>query len=307
MLVDNYLQSFADLDQPPLEADVSLLSGLSAEEVEALEPAWSALPPVRRHEVVAIMVELADADVELDFEVFLVYALGDSDASVRERAATGLWESNDRRIIPKLIATMTDDTDADVRAAAAVVLGQFALQAEAGKLLPQDGPRIYDALLDMLQRKDEDLVVRRRLLEAAGVFDTEDVGGWIRWAYNNDEPVLRQSAVFAMGRSCNPAWLSVIIDELDSDDPGMRYEAANAARDQAEAEAVPHLAKLIGDADVQVQLAAVHALGAIGGDAAQRVLRSASSSSDATLKEAAEEAIQATDLGEPRGSSLFGH
>ncbi len=296
MSADGYLQGFADMDEAPASAEVARLSDLGADEVQALDAEWSTLAPIRRHEVVSIMVELADVDVELDFEAFFAHALDDSDAGVRERALAGLWESSDRRIIPKVIAAMSADADADVRAAAAVVLGQFALQAETGKLLERDGPRIYEALLGGLRRDDEELSVRRRALEAAGVFNTEEVGRWIRWAYNNDEPALRQSAVFAMGRSCDAAWLPTIIDELDSDEPGMRYEAANAAWEQSETETVPHLARLLGDIDAQVQLAAVRALGAIGGDAAKGVLRRAASSGDEALKEAAEEAIRASDL-----------
>ena len=96
-----------------------------------------------------------------------------------------------------------------------------------------------------------------------------------------------------MGRTGDPTWLPTIHREMHSGDPAMRYEAANAARGVGETESVPHLAELVGDTDVEVALAAVLALGMIGGAKAKKLLRGISAGDeDASVIEAASEALR---------------
>ena len=102
---------------------------------------------------------------------------------------------------------------------------------------------------------------------------------------------MRQSALFAMGRSGDTAWLEIIIGELESDDPGMRFEAANAAREMGEDEPLPHLAQLVDDIDSQVSLAALGAIARIGGARATRILKGFAAGDDPTISEAAQEAL----------------
>ena len=300
MTLDKYLADLMDPKGAITAAAVARLSGLLPEELQQLKECWDRITPAHRLEIVKRMAEMADDSVEMDFHAVLCHATNDVDAAVRVRAVNGLWESDDRRAIPKLIARLVEDPEATVRAAAAVVLGRFAMMAAHGKLLDRDGGRVYRALLSALSDEGQPLEVRRRALESMGVFIADEVGDWIRWGYQSPEPKLRQSSVFAMGRSCDGAWLPVIIKEMYSEDPAMRYEAANASRELGEEESVPHLATLMqDDQDVQVQLAAIEALGAIGGGPAKKLLRDcAKAADDDTLKDAAEEALQMIDLEE---------
>jgi hypothetical protein len=288
-----YMAELADPATNVSSTGLMSLSGIYGEEVEELCRAWSGLPLERRRELVTKLVELAEENVEMDFYEVLCHAMLDEDAAVRERAISGLWENDDRRTIPKLVERLRKDVDASVRAASATVLGHFAQLAEAGKLIERDRDRVYGALMDTLGDECEPLEVRRRALESIGAFQVPEVRDWVRWGYHSDDPLLRQSAVFAMGRSSDSVWLDIVCDELSSDDPAMRFEAANAARELAGEEAVPKLADLVQDDDRQVAMAALQALGGIGGARAKKLLRGyAAMAEDEAVREAAEVSLR---------------
>ena len=281
--------------EPLSAANIAALSGIAMGEVGEAADVWAQAPPERRRELVERMVEMAEANVDIEFDAFLCHALADADAAVRERAAAGLWETDDRRVALQLLDALGADPSPAVRAAAARSLGHFALLAETGKLLDRDRDLIYEGLAELLREDGQPPEVRRRALEALGVFDTPEVAEWIARAYHSADAPLRQSALFAMGRSCDPRWLPSILDELESDDPAMRYEAANAAREQGDATAAPRLSRMLSDGDAQVRMAAVQALGGVGGPTALRVLREAAESDDPALREAAQEAVAAAN------------
>jgi HEAT repeat protein len=277
--------------------DLMELSGLMDEDLRLFSRTWPGVPAPRRQEVLARLNELAEDNVEMDFFAIYRHALTDPDAGVRQRAVAGLWESDDRTLIAPLLTRLREDAEPGVRAAAALVLGHFALLAQAGKLIPRDGQRIYEGLLGTLQAQDEPVAVRRRALEAVSVFAGEDVRRWVRWGYESDQPFLRQSAVHAMGRSCDAVWLPTLLMEMDSPDPAMRFEAASAAREMGEEDALERLVELAqDDLDTQVRLAAVEAIGAIGGSRAVRALKRFMASDDEALAEAATEAMSISDL-----------
>jgi len=77
----------------------------------------------------------------------------------------------------------------------------------------------------------------------------------------------------------------------------MRYEAARACGALQVAEAVPILTRMVADPDLEVKLAAVWALGQIGGPEAQRVLEICSEQGDEGLQDAATEALEELDFG----------
>ncbi len=292
MTLEEYLMELAEADTTVKAAGLLRLSGLLPEEQAQLSQRWGAIGAERRREVVSKLLEMSEENVELDFLSVFCHCLSDSDAVVRERAVTGLWESDDRSTITLLIERLAEDTDVSVRAAAAMSIGRFATLAENGKLLSRDGQRVGDALLCALKDPQEELEVRRRALESVAAFGSPEVKEWVRWGYSSDDPKLRQSALFAMGRSADIGWKSVILQELKSADAAMRYEAANACRELGEEELAPHLASLLSDQDIQVQLSAIQALAVIGGDHAQKLLRHCARSSDDAVREAAEAALE---------------
>ncbi|MCH8848966.1 MAG: HEAT repeat domain-containing protein [Chloroflexi bacterium] len=297
MTLSPSIDSLADSARELKSSELTQLSGLLDDERDELRSRWAEIDTARRCQILSMLIELADDNCELDFGAVYDAALADPDAAVREQAVSGLWESGDRRTIPKLTALLSDDVDERVRATAALVLGHFAVLAAAGKLVERDATCVYRSLMDALGNEDEPLAVRRRALEAVAAFATPELPGLIRRAYESDEPKLRQSALCAMGRTGELTWLPAIHTEMRDGDPAMRYEAANAAREVGEKESVSHLAGLVDDTDVEVALAAVLALGMIGGASAKKLLRGISAGDeDASVIEAASETLRLAEM-----------
>ena len=228
MSLEKYLQELADESKPLKHSGLLRFSSLMPEEVEELSRAWPTLGVERRRQILTRLVDMAEDNVELDFDLVYRHALHDPDSQVRAKTVAGLWESNDRTLITPLIELLFQDEAEEVCAAASIALGKFALLAKDGKILPRDGDRIQETLLTIIEGTGESPEVRRRAIEAIAPFNTPRVHELIKEAYYGENPRFRYSAVHAMGRSCDPCWLPIILSELASADPAMRYEAANA-------------------------------------------------------------------------------
>jgi HEAT repeat protein len=257
----------------------------------AFERVWSALDPNRRQSLIDELGELAEDNVELDFDSVFLLALNDPEPGVRCDAIKGLWEHDSRDLIDPLIQLLSNDPDAAVRAEAALALGRFVVQAEFDALSEADGGRIDRALRNTLDDVSEPAEVRARALEALGARSADWVHDLIEGAFDSEERRMRLSAVHAMGRSCDEGWLPTILPELQSDDPEMRYEAASALAVIADEEAVDHLVPLLHDDDTEVQEAAIAALGEIGGLNARDALEELLNDADERVRAAAVAAL----------------
>lgn len=291
MSLEKYLDELGDKEQPIRHAGLGILSGLSEQEMPVFRKAWETYEVPRKIGVLTKLVDIADDNVDMDFTSIFRACLKDSHELVREKALMGLWECDDRSLIMPLISLLKDDPSEAVRAASAMVLGKFASLAEDGKVLAKDGQRIRDALLEVIENASESSEVKRRAIEAVAPFNTPRIHKIIDDAYRSNDQKVKQSSLYAMGKSCDPAWLPVIVKELGSDNPAMRYEAANACAELGEEAAVPHLIELLKDDDPQIQVAAISAMGAIGGSLSKRALQRCLKLEDEPLREAAEEAL----------------
>ena len=257
----------------PSTGEILALSDLDRAAAEAFRNAWLWFPLDRRVTLVRRMDELLEDRIDLNFGHVLRVALDDSSAVVRQLAVTALWEDDSNDLLDRLLNLLRNDPSPDVRAAAAEQLGRFAERAEADDLDADLGARVRTALHAVLAVGASPLIVRRRALEAVASFASDPaVGGLIEEAFDSDEPGLRASALYAMGRSLNGRWLDLLIDELESDDGELRYEAARACGAIGDDRVLPALAPLTDDPDAEVRHAAIAALGRIGGRAASHVL-----------------------------------
>lgn len=290
--LEDYLDELGRLEEPLITSKLGDLSALSAEEFELFWRAWARIAAERRQQIVSRLVDLAEDNFELNFDDIFQACLFDDDAEVRARAIDGLWECEDRSLIAPLVHLLRKDGEMRVRAAAATALGRFALLAEYGKLLTRDVANVDSSLLATIDDEAEDTEVRRRAIEAISPRNLPQVKAIIRQAYQGDDPRLRFSAVFAMGRNCDPAWLPELLDELSSADPEMRYEAARACGELGDEQAVPQLIELVSDNDMEVSFAAIEALGRIGGSTAKQELEECSHSDDELIRQAAQEALE---------------
>ena len=156
MTLPDLLTDLTDLEKPVTYSGLLQLSDLPVEGLAELKSAWTNLSTERRRETVRKLIELADDNVEHDFNSVFKSCLSDGDDAIREMAARGLWETEDRTMIRPLVKLLEDDTCAEVRASAAMSLKNFAAMAQYGKLLTREGDRIRQALLAVANRPTED-------------------------------------------------------------------------------------------------------------------------------------------------------
>lgn len=266
------------------------LSGLQAEELALFEQAWAGIAPERRRQIVTRLVELEEDNIQLDFGSIFRNRLADPDEHVRAGAIEGLWECEAPSLIAPLISLLEEDDSAIVQAEAARALGRFSMLAEHGKLSPEHTAMVSRALLAAINDEARPTEVRCCALEAAAPLSLPEVKKAIGDSYQGDA-ALCPSSICAMGRSCDPAWLPILLKELDSTDAEVRREAAAALGELEEEEAVPQLADLVYDDDVSVRLAAVLALGTIGGAEAKEALEQCLGDPDELVGQAAEQAL----------------
>ncbi len=292
-------------DRPVASSELACLSALGREELKFFQLNWAKLDPVRKKDIIAKLVHLSETDLGLDFTAVFVSCLHDADEGIRLQAVLGLEGEDNYQLIVPLVECLRRDSSARVREAAATALGSFALLAECGKISPHYQDMVYEALLDVLSNEQEPVQVRRRALEAISPFSRPRVKELIEKAYLEGGTEFKLSAIYAMGRNCDMLWLDFLLDELESDDPAVRYEAANACAELGAREAVPQLLRLTEDADGEVQEAAIRALGEIGGREAKRALTGLQHSRQERVRQAAEAALEVLRFNEePLSQSL---
>ena len=295
MSLELCLEAIRSPEEAPANSLLYHLSDLSASDVVDFASAWGNAPLEGKVPIVDRLINLSQDMTELDFSAVFRRCLRDEDEEVRRRAIEGLWENEERRLIAPLGDLLAHDPSPAVRAAAAMGLGKFAELAQLDKLLRKDGLSVEVSLLAVLQNNTEDMTVRRRALESVAVFNSPKVDEFIRWFYGSDDLTLKGSALYAMGRTGETHWLECLVRETRSPSPTLRFEAANACGQLEEEDVIPHLIPLMQDDDLQVQLAAIRAVGAIGGPLAKKALRRCIRDGDAAVEDAARESLETVD------------
>ncbi len=306
MTFPDLLTDLTDAEKPVTYSGLLQLSDLPAEGLAELKAVWPGLPTERRREIVRKLVELADDNVEFDFSSIFKSCLSDGDSAIRERAARGLWETEDRVMIRPLVKLVENDASSEVRAAAAMTLKNFSMMAQNGKLLAKDCDRVRQALLAAVNSPTEDVDVRRRALEAVSSFNTAETNDAVREAYESDNSTLVQSAIYGMGQSSNADWLPTVLDEMSNPLPAVRFEAATACGLLGEEGVVPRLVQLLSDDDSEVRVASIKSIGMIGGTMAKNALQLHLSDEDEAIEEAAREALIGLEFDDDPLSYQFG-
>ncbi len=306
MEFSEYLRHLGDPASQVSAVGLQHLHDLTSEQAEALRSAWQEIDDERREQVVGQLVQLAEDNVDLNFDAVFFTALDDAEASVRASAIRGLWEYEGRDLIERLLHLLERDEEPEVRAEAALALGRFVLMFEFGNLRERHFQKVAKGLRRTLDDDLEEDEVQARALEAIGTCGRPWVKQAILDAYESESPRLRVSALHAMGRSCEPGWLPLLIEELGSEDAEMRYEAAMALGSLADRRAVSHLSPLLYDPDAEVKEAAIAALGQIGGSAVVSLLRPLLQAPSPSVQEAAAAALAEASFAEDPLSVDYG-
>ena len=296
MQADGIDQIIESLREDPTTLSAQALASLSDLDRESEAHVLEVLGEIDfeyRRIIVNQLAELAEENLEYSFDGLFMHLLDDEDEEVREAAITGLWECEERRLIEPLFERLQNDEDERVRAGAALALGRFAVRAELGELLERDANRLREGLLEVIRNELEpSFDVRRRVIEAVAPFGIEEVRQLILENYESANETMRASALYAMGQNAHVSWLPYIREEMESESPEVRFEAAGAAGRMGAERLIPALARMGAEDASEVQDAVVTALSAIGGPTAQRVLRRFLQHSDEHYRELALDALE---------------
>ena len=289
--IEEIITDLANSDQPLLNSKLTELSNLCSEELECLKHSWASIETKRRRQIIYRLAELAEDNLELNFDSILKYCLKDEDDKVRGKAIDGLWENEEASLIDPLINLLKQDSSENVRAAAATALGKFAMLAECQKLSSSHLLKLQEALLTITSDNSQPMEIKRRTLEAVAPLSLPEVKTAITQAYQSPSSKLKISSIYAMGKNCDHCWLPILLKELASTDNEIRFEAAGACGELEEEAAVPHLVRLVDDPDTDVQMAAIQALGKTGGTAAKECLEYCLNNPNEAIHQAAEQAL----------------
>ncbi len=304
--VQDLLQKLASSQELPGLAELSVLSDLGPADVRLLQERWPTIPEERRLHAVRSLVEEAKENLGLFLGDLLRLALTDPNSQIRQLAIQGLWEEISEDLVGPFVQLLLNDLDPAVRAEAAKALGAFVLAGELDELDASVGLRAEEALLSVLRNEEELLAVQSRALESLAFSGETGVRQLIEDAYYSPYEEMNVSALTAMGRSADIRWRGLVQAELRNPSPAMRAAAARACGELEAQAALDDLLNLLTDPDQEVRLAAIFALGRLGGDEAQEALEVMAAGEDELEAQAAAEALEEMDFyGDPQGIPLF--
>lgn len=270
---------------------VELASGLQGDALDRFENLWRELDAEQRVSLLAHLGEAAEENLVLDFSPVYALAFSDPAPLVRESALRYAAEEAKPNLLDVYLHAAVADPDPDVRLTALEKLGAFTLLAQT-----EDWPAVLQdqlerTLVRTLHLPDADLAARRAALLSLAYLTTAQSAREIQKAYL--QPDLRDAAVLAMGRNCQDMWITDLVAELGAESPLLRMAAAQACAEMEDQRLVPHLIRQLEDPDGDVKVAAVKALGAIGGRDAKGTLSELLTSRSPALRNAALEAMDA--------------
>jgi HEAT repeat protein len=283
-------------DEVPVHL-VYRLSDMSKAEFELFQREWLEVSEERRAALVRHMADIAEENYLVEFTPIFAHLFDDSYAAVRIAALDGVWDSTEPRLVRPIIGLLQGDRDVNVRAAAARALAHYVLLAEWGQIRPAVAAPAVDALLAEYDRPNAPLEVKRAALEAVAAANHPRIPDMILDAYDDGPNDLQLSALFAMGLTADQRWLPILDDEMQSPSADFRAEAARAAGGLGSTDSVDALEGLLTDEDPSVTMAAIYALGQIGGDRATELLTRLSQDPNyEELYDAIDEALEEMDL-----------
>ncbi len=235
-----------------------------------------ALVEVLEEEDAEMVIAAADALAKIgDPRAFepLLARVGDPHAAVRQ-AVVGALNSLGLPEMPARVLPLLSDAEPNVRESAVRIAGYFG----------------YAQCADLLLERclDEDERVRRAAVEHLPYLEDERATPALVNALRHETPRVRAAAAAAMAQSEGEEVSTHLIEALADEDSWVRYFAARSLGRQEVAESAEALAGLAQtDGANHVRIAAVEALGRIGGETALRAVSPLADSGEPDLARAA--------------------
>ena len=248
------------------------LSDISEEQVKQLEPVWHDLPTSYKHKMLVAFTDASESDFDLSYHKVAFLGLEDESELIRSASVDLLWDNESVETMRLLLNLIQQDESPSVKARALVGLGKFILLGEYEEIPELIAYEAQQLAYDLHTDPKQTLEVRRRALEAVSNSSHPQKDKLIRSAYDSDEHLLKVSSLFAMGRTCDEKWEDFLLEELDSDDNELIYEAVRACGEIGLSSSVRQLGKLLLDDDREIQLMVIWSLGEIGGQHAVDIL-----------------------------------
>lgn len=274
------------------------LSDINPDDLPALQEAWPKISIDRRRSLMEDLNDFGESDETLEFYDVGLLALQDQDPIVRLSGVRVLDDYQDDDLMPVFMDMLEGDPSVEVRAAVATALGVFIYLGELEEIDPEDYKQVEDSLL-AAHRGNDDLIVRRRALEALGFSSRPEVTELIQAAFDTGDPEWLISSLFAMGRSYNEAWAPNVLSMLEDERPEVRAEAAEAAGELELGDATAHLMHMLEDPNDDVRFAAIWSLSQIGGDeVGDRLEQMLDETEDEVELDLIEQALENLEFGE---------
>ncbi len=292
MGLSEFLELVPDGNTKPVPyAALAELSGLSAPEARSLAATVESWGPEMARDMLSRLAGLTEDEPGVEFEAVFKACIGSEDSEVRRISVIALAESSDRTLAASFASLVLNDPELSVRVATAVAMSDLCTAAAAGRLHPNDGRLLREALSRVVADVSGDIELRRRALESLSAFRGEDIADLIGKAFGSGNSLLQQSALYAMGKSSEQRWLKSVTAELDAEDAAVRFEAVTALGEIGTEEHARTLKAALDDTDLEVQVAAVVALEKLGGEQARLLLFKASRSPEPRVAATARESL----------------
>lgn len=280
-----------------------LVEQLGSEDLEIRKAAVVALGRIGDARAAPSLIELLDEDSELvipaadalakigdprAFEALLAL-VGDPNAAVRQ-SVVGALNSLGSPLMPGRVLPLLEDDDPNVRESAVKVAGYFGY------------PECVELLLERCM--DEDERVRRAAIEHLPFIEDERATPALVRALRKETPKVRAAAAGALALAEGAEVAASLIDALADEDSWVRYFAARSLGRLKVAQSADALAALARDDKAHhVRIAAVEALGNIGGETLVRAVTPLLKSDDPDLARVAASALGMTGSGKPEDVS----
>ena len=263
-------------DAPFPPGMIYFFSDLPMGDLDLLADVWPQVWIERRRGLLEDMETLAEGDTLLYFDSFAIMCLEDEDPVARTTAIRLLWQSQKEKLVPKFLRLLNEDPESIVRAAAATALGMFVYLGELDEIKESTYQKVLESLIQA-HLDSPDTLVRRRALEALGYAGLPEVSDFIRRAYDSNDEDWLQSALFAMGRSCDNQWTDAVLRMFDHPDNVVRYEAIRAVGELEIKAARELIFDLLeeGTDDEDIYYAALWSLSKIGGEGVRSLFENA--------------------------------